>query len=154
TAEVKIFADLDNLGAKHFGPGAPRTRVEFGALSHPGKVRRNNEDHYGVVRRHRSRDVLFTNLPDGFLPPSCQEAHTMVVADGMGGAACGALASMLALRPAWDRRSPFYTGPSKINEREAQNALEQLALYGKRMPRPLPEKARAVPAMSGMGSTI
>src|SRR5262245_6812604 len=29
--------------------------VEFGALSHPGNVRPNNEDHYAVVRRTRSR---------------------------------------------------------------------------------------------------
>src|SRR5262249_12969844 len=129
-------------------------RVEFGALSHAGKVRPNNEDHYGVVRRHRSRDVLFTNLPDGFLPPSCQEAHTMVVADGMGGAAFGDLASMLALRTAWDLTSHLYNWPFQINEREAQNVLEQLDVYGKRMHQALLEKARAVPKMSGMGSTI
>ena len=61
---------LEELAEKFFGPIPPPVKVEFGALSHPGKVRTNNEDHYGVVRRCRSRDVLLTNLPEGFLPPS------------------------------------------------------------------------------------
>ena len=59
-----------------------------------GKVRTNNEDHYGVVRRHRSRDVLLTNMPVESLPASREEAFTMIVADGLGGCAAGELASM------------------------------------------------------------
>src|SRR5580704_11402561 len=87
TVELHGFDDFEKMGDKHFGPGVARTRLSFGALSHVGKVRKINEDFYGVVRRYRSRDVLFTNLPEGWLPPSCNQAHTMVVADGMGGVA-------------------------------------------------------------------
>ena len=43
-------------------------RVEVAALSHPGKVRPNNEDHYLVGRLGRYLDVLLTNLPDGEAP--------------------------------------------------------------------------------------
>ena len=62
TAEMAIGNEIERLAAKHFGPGVARTHVTFGALTHVGKVRKNNEDHYGVVRRHRARDVLFSNL--------------------------------------------------------------------------------------------
>ncbi len=86
TVEFDLRSDFDKLFAKHFGPGVPRSKVSFGALSHMGKVRTNNEDHYWVVRRHRSRDVLFTNMPAEFIPQSCEEAFTMVVADGLGAA--------------------------------------------------------------------
>jgi protein phosphatase len=49
--------------ARHFGPSPPRVHARFGALSHPGLVRTNNEDHYVVMERHRGRVVLMTNLP-------------------------------------------------------------------------------------------
>ena len=112
TVDLYLSSDLEKLAAKHFGPGGPRMRVTFGAHSHVGNVCTNNEDHYGVVRRHRSRDILFTNLPADFLPQSCDEAFTMIVADGMGGAAFGELASMLALRTAWELTTNAFNWPS------------------------------------------
>lgn len=154
TADLRIPNDLESLSAKHFGPGPPRTRIAFGALSHVGKVRENNEDHYGVVRRHRSRDVLFTNLPEGFLAQTCEEAYTMVVADGMGGAAFGELASMFALRAAWDLTTNAYNWPFQVNEHEAEKVLEQLNVYGKKIHQALLERAQAMPKLAGMGSTL
>lgn len=154
TVDMDVSSELDRLAEKHFGSGAPRTRVTFGALSHVGKVRQNNEDHYGVIRRHRGRDVLFTSLPEGFLAPSCEEAYTMVVADGMGGAAFGELASMLALRTAWNLTTNAINWPFHVNEREAENVLELLNVYGKRMHQALLESARAAPELAGMGSTL
>src|SRR5262245_26717416 len=58
---------------RFFGPSPPAVRVDIGALSHPGKVRPNNEDHYGVVRRSRSRRILATNVPEGVLLPAEDE---------------------------------------------------------------------------------
>ena len=37
---------LEELAAKYFGVETIPVRVEFGALSHCGLVRSNNEDHY------------------------------------------------------------------------------------------------------------
>jgi serine/threonine protein phosphatase PrpC len=61
-------------------------------------VRTRNVDHHAVVRSRRSREVLFTNLPtDGLAFPD-DEVYGMVVADGVGGATSGDVASQLALR--------------------------------------------------------
>src|SRR4051812_10475037 len=76
-------------------PPAPiPVRVEFAALTDPGKVRANNEDHYLVCRIGQTYRALDTNIPDGELPgPVDDEAYAMVVADGMGGMAAGERAS-------------------------------------------------------------
>src|SRR5262249_61223027 len=70
-------------------PGASaRVRVDLAALSHPGYVRKNNEDHYVVARLDRSLQILLTNLPEGTLPGRVEEVcYGMVVADGIGGGA-------------------------------------------------------------------
>src|SRR5438445_641386 len=80
-------------------PPAPvNVRVTFGALSHVGKVRANNEDHYLVARLRKCLSVLRTNLPAE--PPerfADQDTYMMAVADGMGGYAAGEHASALIL---------------------------------------------------------
>jgi serine/threonine protein phosphatase PrpC len=97
----------------------PRTavHVEFGALSHPGLVRENNEDHYLVVHRRRVRDVLLSNLPVERLNQDEQEAYSLLVADGMGGHAFGELASFLALWTAWDLGGEEIKWAVKMNPR-------------------------------------
>src|SRR5258708_24006269 len=87
-------ADTDEYPAmarlfKHFGPTPAPVEVTFGALSHPGKLRPNNEDHYLVVQRRRSRTVLLTNLPEALVDPSEDRVHVLPAADGIGGAAFG-----------------------------------------------------------------
>jgi serine/threonine protein phosphatase PrpC len=99
TAELSV---VDDLLAKHFGPSPPPVCVQFGALSHPGRVRPNNEDHYLVIEQRRTQSVLLTNLPEEVLRPADNTGYVLAVADGMGGAACGELASMLALRSGWE----------------------------------------------------
>src|SRR5512140_2385949 len=72
--------------------------VEFGALSDVGRVRKNNEDHYLVARLGRSLEALMTNVPADSLPAQLAEyGYGMLVADGMGGAAAGEVASRMAI---------------------------------------------------------
>jgi len=144
----------EDLVAKYFGPTTPQVQVDFGAMSHPGKVRPNNEDHYSVVRRRRSRDVLFTNLPARLLPQVAEDAYGMAVADGIGGSAFGEIASMLALRTGWDLTTNAFKWHFKASEREAEEVLEMLKLYGQLINRALLERAEADPRLSGMGTTI
>src|SRR4030095_9483531 len=73
-------------------------KVEFGGLSHVGKVRSINEDHFMIIRLGRDQETLLTNLPAGDVPDHFQESgYAMIVADGMGGAARGEVASRLAI---------------------------------------------------------
>src|SRR5262245_14070991 len=76
------------------GTLSSRVEVDLGALSHPGKVRQSNEDHFLVSRVERSLEMLLTNLPRGQVPDRCAEiGYGMLVADGMGGHAAGEIAS-------------------------------------------------------------
>jgi serine/threonine protein phosphatase PrpC len=69
-------------------------RVELGALSHPGKVRVRNEDHYLALRLYRSRETLASNLPESdLLGRADQQGFAVVVADGIGGRSGGEHAS-------------------------------------------------------------
>ncbi len=90
-----------NLGdstGEHQTKARDRVRLEFGATTHPGKVRTNNEDHFLVARLAKSMSVCKTSLPDdGNMLFSEEEGFLMVVADGMGGAAAGERASSLAV---------------------------------------------------------
>ena len=72
--------------------------VDFGATSHPGKVRPNNEDHFLVARMDRVMQTLLTNLPSGSVPERQTEtAYGLLVADGMGGHVAGEVASRTAI---------------------------------------------------------
>src|SRR5437899_8610769 len=75
-----------------------KVRAEVGALSHPGKVRPNNEDSFLAARFARSMLTLTTNLSPDQVPDRYEEAgYALVVADGIGGAAAGEVASSLAI---------------------------------------------------------
>jgi PPM family protein phosphatase len=145
---------VDDLLAKHFGPSPPPVRVQFGALSHPGRVRPNNEDHYLVVERRRSRSVLFTNLPEGLLRSADDVGYILAVADGMGGAAFGELASMLALRSGWDQEQGTIKWTWVINDQEIEELKERVELIFRGIHQTLLDRAKGAPELAGMGTTL
>jgi protein phosphatase len=144
----------DDLFAKHFGPPPPPVRVTAGAASHAGKVRENNEDHFLVVRRRRTRTVLLTNLPDGFLRPSADSAYILAVADGMGGHAFGELASALALRSGWDQATSAIKWTWVVTDKEVQDLKERVEIVFQRMHETLLDRAQGDPVLAGMGTTL
>jgi PPM family protein phosphatase len=74
-------------------------RVDARGLTDVGKKRTSNEDHFVVMTLQKSAEVRETNLPDthAFDALRGPEGWLLVVADGVGGQAGGALASETAV---------------------------------------------------------
>ncbi len=132
-----------------------RTRVDFGAVSHRGRVRPVNEDSFLVARFKRSLHAVFTNLLPGLVPDSYAETgYVMLVADGMGGmaggeaagrTAIGALVELFIKTPDWIMR------PDEDNTREILRRMEER--FGQ-LTDALTERAEVEPYLSGMGTTL
>jgi PPM family protein phosphatase len=78
------------------------TRIDAFGLSHTGKVRSANEDHFAIMTLQKSVQLRATNLQDTSLLERLRkpEVHILVVADGVGGAVGGKIASGVAVRAA------------------------------------------------------
>jgi protein phosphatase len=98
--------------------------------------------------------VLATNLPEGFLSPADDIAYVYGVADGIGGASFGELASALVLRSGWEQAPGAIKWTWIINEREIEELKERVELVFQRMQQTLVEQGRADPKFASMGTTL
>ena len=73
--------------------------LDFFGLTHPGRVRKENQDHYLVSTLHKTARVRSTSLPNPelFELPSQRLASFGMVADGVGGHYGGETASRAAI---------------------------------------------------------
>jgi protein phosphatase len=85
-------------------PAAPDRKprddeIDIYGLTHPGKVRNDNQDNFLVCALRREMVVQLTSLaePDHLMEGSKRVALLMMVADGVGGGTRGAEASRIAL---------------------------------------------------------
>jgi serine/threonine protein phosphatase PrpC len=86
-------------------PSAPPTRkptdaeLDVYGLTHPGKVRQSNQDHFLIASLRKQMMVHLTSLPEPDQLPTLSErlAFLAMVADGVGGSAAGETASRLAV---------------------------------------------------------
>jgi protein phosphatase len=145
----------DLMDAVRPPPAGPRVTADVAALSHPGLKRPNNEDHYLVTRLLRSLDVVATNLPAEYAPPRFEEAgYALAVADGMGGAEAGEVASALALSVGTDLTIGEPTWHLRLDETEASHLIDRVRRYFRRIHRAVADQAQATPALAGMGTTL
>jgi protein phosphatase len=133
-----------------------QTRVDVAGLSHPGRERPNNEDHFLVARFGRFLERLITNIPEEDMPRRFEETgYAIVVADGIGGNAAGEVASKTAIltlvnlvlgTPDWilrlDDGSFFQEAKRRSTERFGQISTV------------LAEQALNDPALHGFGTTL
>lgn len=81
-------------------PRKPRDdEIDIFALTHPGLVRKENQDHFLICQLRKQMDVILTSLPEiGLIPVDSERlAFLAMVADGVGGGGGGETASRSAL---------------------------------------------------------
>ena len=145
---------LEQLVERFFGPRPIDVQFEFGAASHQGLVRDENQDHYLVTRRRKEREVLQSNLPKEFLTTARDDAYALAVADGMGGQAFGKLASMLALRVGLSLGPDEIKWSTKINENEALELKDKIEVFLRLMDREIIKQTKSHTELVGMGTTL
>lgn len=136
-----------------FVPRRETARFEFGAASNVGKVRENNEDHYAITRRSRTREILFTNVETGDKALTEDHAYVLIVADGVGGRGFGELASELVLRFGWDLTDRATSWVMKFDPQEWESIRERILSYTTQIQAALMERAQSDPKLTGMGTT-
>jgi serine/threonine protein phosphatase PrpC len=149
--------ELPVLPSQNSGPDTISSLVEvdLGGLSHPGKVRLNNEDQFFVARFDRTMRALLTNLPEGEYPASSAEtAYGMLVADGMGGHAAGEIASRTAVSVLLDLvlRTPAWI--MRLDDEGVEEVHRRMEQRLQIIQDTLTERAHADPELFGMGTTL
>jgi protein phosphatase len=132
-----------------------RVRVECGGMTHAGKTRGNNEDHFLIAKLAKSMRVCRTSLPgDGATRFSDEEGYLMVVADGMGGAAAGELASKLAVETVESFVLDVVKWFLHLGGHDEQTLVGELRQAFDRADRTVLERARDDIRLAGMGTTL
>ena len=90
---------LETAGVDTVTNRKPRDdEIDVYGLTHPGSVRKDNQDHFLICSLRKEMAVHHTSLPELALPTGAQRlAILMMVADGVGGGAKGEEASRLAV---------------------------------------------------------
>jgi protein phosphatase len=137
------------------GPFSSSVRVDVAGLSHPGKVRARNEDHFIVMRIGRFLETVLTTLPPGEVPERAEEAgYAMVVADGMGGHAGGELASRMAISGLVKLVLAMPDWIFRVDETVATDAMQRSKGRFRHLNQLLLEHSRLDPDLRGMGTTL
>jgi protein phosphatase len=153
--DTEIFTWPDAPDVRDYKSVSTLVQVDHGALSDPGKVRPNNEDHYLVARFDRNMQTLLTNLPPGHVPLRCGEtAYGMLVADGMGGEAAGEVASRLAVSVLIDLVLQTPDWILRLDEQSREAWRKRMEHRFQQVQEALRGQAREDPSLSGMGTTL
>jgi PPM family protein phosphatase len=139
--------------AKYFVAPVADLRFEFGAATHAGLVRSENQDHYIVLRRVRTQQLLLTNVATEELLHPSDEAFGMAVADGMGGGGRGELASRLAIREAWDLAGRTTSWVMKLHDLNTNELTERVEGFVYMMQQAFLQEYAANPDFSNSGTT-
>ncbi len=136
-------------------PFAACGHVDVSGLSHPGKVRARNEDHFIVNRIGRYLETVLTTLPPGEVPDRAEEAgYAMIVADGMGGHAGGELASRMAISGLVKLVLAMPDWIFRLDETVSSHAKKRSKQRFRHLNSLLIEQGRQDPTVRGMGTTL
>jgi protein phosphatase len=130
-------------------------QIDVSGLSHAGKVRARNEDHFIVTRIGRYLETVLTTLPPGEVPQRAEEAgYAMIVADGMGGHAGGELASRMAISGLVKLALAMPDWIFRLDDSVAIKATQRSKQRFRHLNTLLIEHGRQDPDVRGMGTTL
>lgn len=147
------FRSDHGFASEFFVAPSPPMQVEFGAASHVGLVRESNEDHFAVLRRTRTQELLLANLGEDCACRSADEAWCLVVADGIGGASAGETASRVAIQKACELTDQASSWVMRLRSLAAQQVQDRLDAFVTEIHRTLRTMGEADPDLAGMGTT-
>jgi PPM family protein phosphatase len=140
-------------------PGTDRRphedEIDAHGLTHPGKVRRENQDHFLLCSLRRQIVVRGSSIPDAdnLLGESTRLASLAMVADGVGGATRGETASRVALTAVTkyvSRSLRCYYGDWDTD----QEFYDALQLGARQSHAELLRRGEQDPAYAGMATTL
>jgi PPM family protein phosphatase len=135
--------------------GSARVRVDLSAATHQGKVRKINEDHYYVLRFGRFLESVMTSLPASQVPIREEElGYGLLVADGMGGAAGGEVASRSAIGTLLSLVLNTHDWVLGIEQEAVTEVMRRGADRFLRIHESLRAQAASDPRLASMGTTM
>ena len=129
--------------------------IDVWGLTHPGKVRKTNEDHFLLGSLHKQLDIRATSLPAAEQFRACNEriGFLAMVADGVGGQLAGEEASRIALEEVTQylvhSTSCYYQ-----SDPHAEQFVDLLQEAAMRTHQRVLERASTDPDFRGMATTL
>jgi protein phosphatase len=123
-------------------------------LSHPGRVRANNEDVFVVAELARTLLVRHTNVPQPDESHSRHRGHVFLVADGVGGHHAGEVASSLSTVTVEEFLLNTFRRFAAAPSADGQAALRELQAALRQADARLFEEGGRHPEWRGMGTTL
>jgi PPM family protein phosphatase len=128
--------------------------VQSFGLTDRGRVRPANEDHFVIVELARTMSVHQTSVPQAKAQYSSHRGHLFLVADGMGGAQAGEVASALGVVTV----EGFVLNTLKrffhLEAPEEQNVMKEFQTALRQADARIFVEASQHPEMIGMGTTL
>jgi serine/threonine protein phosphatase PrpC len=157
--DEKNAARRATLAAQHLfehpQPRSASVRVECGARSTRGTSQPHNDDHYLVMRLDRGQETLLTSLSAAEVPgPFEEHGYAMLVANGLGEAGAGAVASRVALSTLAHLVLHFGRWNLRVDPRTAEEIIERAEWYYAQIDAAIAAKAAASPVLANMTTAL
>jgi protein phosphatase len=129
--------------------------ADLAGLTHRGKRRATNEDHFLIARLDRRWHKIDSNLPPEAVPDTSTEtAYGLLVADGMGGHAGGEVASRAAVTCLVDLVLKTPDIIMRLDPVLTEEVLQRLDRRFRQIKDALSDQVRNDSSLKGMGTTM